>query len=178
MIQLIKSGEKMLKKEIKIQQGGKILAVAGTFEPAVRHFVDEHEVGVDPGATVTQGRGHFHSLGEITGPNGGGEAVLGVIGPADGLVGGLELGDGDNRAEDLVLHNLILVMGPGENGRLKEEPFSGGGGATGDGLDVLVFGGPGHVAPDAVAVGGGDERAQFILLVLGLVVFEGRDGFT
>ena len=40
-----------------------IFAVARTFESAVGHFVDQHEVGVDPGASVAEGGCDFHALG-------------------------------------------------------------------------------------------------------------------
>ena len=44
-------------------EDGEIFAVARTFESAVGHFVDQHEVGVDPGASVAEGRCDFHALG-------------------------------------------------------------------------------------------------------------------
>ena len=44
-------------------EDGEIFAVARTFESAVRHFVDQHEVGVDPGASVAEGGCDFHALG-------------------------------------------------------------------------------------------------------------------
>ena len=57
-------------------EDGEIFTVARTFESAVGHFVDEHEVGVDPGASVAEGRCDSHALGQIRGPNRRGETVL------------------------------------------------------------------------------------------------------
>ena len=44
-------------------EDGEIFAVARAFESSVGHFVDEHKVGVDPGASVAEGRCEFHALG-------------------------------------------------------------------------------------------------------------------
>ena len=159
-------------------EDGEIFAVARTFHPAVGHFVDEHEVGIDPGTSVAEGGCDFHALGKIRGPDGGGESVFRIVGPADRFVGSFEFGDGDDGAKDFLLDNLVLLVGSGQNRGFEEESFSCNRGASGYFLDVLGLGGTGDIAENPFAVGGGDEWAEFIVRVFGLVVLERGHGFT
>ena len=57
---------------------------------------------------------------EVVGVEGGGETVGGVVGEVDDLVLGLELGDGADGAEDLLLHDLHVVRDAAEDGGLDE----------------------------------------------------------
>ena len=75
-----------------------ILAIAGLFHAAVGHLRGQHEVGVDPGAAILQGGGTGHRLADILSPDGGGEAILGVVGEGDGLLEIIDRGDGDHGA--------------------------------------------------------------------------------
>jgi len=56
----------------------------------------------------------------ITYVNGSGETIGGSVANLDGIFLGLELGDGANRAEDLLLHNLHVLSDVAEDGGLDE----------------------------------------------------------
>jgi hypothetical protein len=49
---------------------GEVLAVARGLQPAMRHLVHQHEVGVDPGAAIMKPRGRGHALTDVRGPHG------------------------------------------------------------------------------------------------------------
>ena len=142
------------------------------------HFADQQEMGVDPGATVAEFRGHFHRLGDVPGPDGGGQAVLRVIRPADRLFRGFEFGDGDHRAEHFLLNHFVLLPGSGEQGGFEVETFATGGGSPGHGFDMLGVAGAGHKALHPFELGGGHGGADVILFILGLVVADGFHRFA
>lgn len=83
----------------------------------------QHIVLVDPDGAGAEGGGDADGGVEVLGVDGGGEAVGGDITEADGvgLVG--ELGDGADRAEDLLLHDLHVFAHVGKDGRLDEVAF-------------------------------------------------------
>src|SRR5688572_7603423 len=62
-----------------------VLAIARLLEAAVRHLVDQHEMGIDPRTPVLEARGGLHRFADILGPDRRGEAVVGVVGPGDGV---------------------------------------------------------------------------------------------
>src|SRR5689334_7288917 len=97
-----------------------VLAVAGVLEPAVRHLGDERDVGVHPDAPEVELLRHPHRAAVVLGPHRGGEAVLDAVGPGErlGLVG--ELLDGDDRAEDLGLDLLVVLLEAREHRGLVE----------------------------------------------------------
>ncbi len=68
-------------------------------------LVDLHEPGLEPLGGVERGL-------EIAGPDGGGQAVFGVVGLADGVLVILELDDAGHRPEDLLARELVVVGMP------------------------------------------------------------------
>ena len=77
-------------------------------------------VGVNPhGAGLERVRDLDGGV-EVLGVHGGGEAIGGGVADADGLLLGLELGDGADGAEDLFLHDLHVLGDVGEDGWLDE----------------------------------------------------------
>jgi hypothetical protein len=62
-----------------------VLEVAGGLHAAVPHFVDEHEVHVDPGSAVLQLLGHAHCPRHVLRPHVRGQSLAAVVGPGDGL---------------------------------------------------------------------------------------------
>src|ERR1017187_2769687 len=56
-----------------------------------------------------------HGCIERTRVDGGGTAVLAVVGESDGLVEGFEGGDGKNRAECLLLHDAGVLPAAAQN---------------------------------------------------------------
>ena len=83
--------------------GRHVLAIAGLLKPAMRHFIDQHEMRVDPGAAITQPGRRGHGATDILGPDRGGEAVIAVIGDGDGVV--------DNPMTNLVMQGNRVVAG-------------------------------------------------------------------
>ena len=84
------------------------------------HLVVQSVVGVDPDGTGAQGVGDLDGGVEVLGVHGGGETVGGRVADADGLLLGLEFGDGADGAKDLFLHNLHVLGHIGEDRRLDE----------------------------------------------------------
>lgn len=80
----------------------------------------KHVVAVDPDGTSADGVADTESSVEVSGVDGGGETVLGVVAELDDLVLGLELGDGADGTEDLLLHDLHVGTDIAEDGRLDE----------------------------------------------------------
>ena len=60
---------------------------------------------------------------QILGVHCGGEAVGGLVADADGVVFGLEFGNGADGAEDFFLHDLHVFADVGEDGGLDEVAF-------------------------------------------------------
>lgn len=50
--------------------GAEVFAVAGLFQAAVGHLINQHEMGVDPGAAIAEGGGGLHGAADIAGPDG------------------------------------------------------------------------------------------------------------
>ena len=110
------------------------------------------------------------ALRDVLGPHRGGEPVIAVVGPGDGLVDIGEAGDRDDRAEHLAAHDLVLLQRAGDDRRLVEEALAVAGLAAGGDLDVLQLGRALDEAGDAVALAPGDQRADLVFGVVGLVV--------
>src|SRR5215217_6952877 len=142
-----------------------VLAVAGVLETAVGHLGDQGDVGVDPDAAEVEGAGHAHGAAVVTGPDAGGEAVLDAVGPGEGLVLVVEALDGDDRAEDLLLDHLVVLLQAVDHGGLVEEaapvqPVAAGG-------DLGVAGGPLQEALDPGQLARVVEGAVGGVLILG-----------
>src|SRR5688572_26598470 len=98
-----------------------VLAAAARLHAAVRHLVDEHEAGVDPGAAVLQLLGDAHRAADVLGPDRRREAVVAVVRPGDRLFGVGEARHADDRTEDLALDDLVVLARARDHGRLVEE---------------------------------------------------------
>ncbi len=64
--------------------------------------------------------GDAHRAADVAGPDRGGEAVAGAVGPLDRLRLVGERLHGDHRAEDLLLDHLVALLEAGDDGRLEE----------------------------------------------------------
>ena len=73
---------------------------------------------VDPHAAHAQGLGGQVRLGQVAGPDGGGQAEDAVVGDGNGFLGGVERDHRQHRAEDLFLGDAHLVVRIVEDGRL------------------------------------------------------------
>ena len=98
-----------------------VMPVAGVLVAAVRHLGDERAVGVDPHTAEVEPLGHPHGAPVVARPDRRRQAVWHVVGPPDGLVLVAEPLNGDDRAEDLVLHDVVALIQPGHDGGLEEE---------------------------------------------------------
>ena len=78
----------------------------------------QHVVLVHPDGASLQGVADSDGGVEAGRVDGGGETVGGGVAETDGVVFGLELGDGADGPEDLFLHNLHVFGDAGEDGRL------------------------------------------------------------
>ena len=87
-----------------------VLAVAGLLEAAVGHLGDERDVVVDPHAAEAQRLGDAQRAADVARPHRGGEAVAGRVGPRDRLLLVAEALHGDDRAEDLALDHLVVLL--------------------------------------------------------------------
>ncbi len=102
--------------ELMHEVHGQVLAVAGVLEAAVRHLGHDRDVGVDPHRAEVQALGHPHGAAVVLCPHARGQPVLDTVGPPDRLVLVGEPLDGDDRAEDLVLDHLVVLLQPGDDG--------------------------------------------------------------
>src|SRR5690606_36586463 len=142
-----------------------VLAVAGLLEAAVRHLRDQRDVGVDPHADEVQLLGHAHRAGVVLGPHRGGQRVLDAVGVLEGLVLVGEALDGDDRAEALLLDDLVVLLQAGDDGRRVEvapiaDPLAAG-------LHQCVGGQPLDEALDLLELAGVVQRAVQDVLVVG-----------
>src|SRR5271165_1529926 len=119
---LLKVGHDVLDDRIVLHAvDAEVLAVAGLLEPAVRHLGDERDVVVDPHAAEAQRPGDAQSAADVTRPHRGREPVARGVGPCDRLLLVAEALHRDDRAEDLPLDQLVLLLETGDDGRLEVE---------------------------------------------------------
>src|SRR5204862_7456 len=71
------------------------------------------------------GPGNAVGLGDVAGPDGGGQAIDGGVAFGDGVVGILETDRGQDRAEDLLFRDTVIDFDVVEDGRLDEVAFAG-----------------------------------------------------
>jgi hypothetical protein len=95
-------------------------ANAGLLVATEGHLLVEHVVLVDPDGTRLERVGHADGGVEVGGVHTRGETVGGVVADGDDLLLGLELGDGADGAEDLLLHDLHVLSDVGEDRGLDE----------------------------------------------------------
>jgi len=100
----------------------------------------ERVVRVDPDGSSFQRVGHFDGGVKVAGMDGGGETVGRIVADRDGVLLGLELGDGADGAENFFLYNLHVFGDIREDGRLDEEAL------VADALAAGFDGGAGFLA--------------------------------
>jgi hypothetical protein len=81
----------------------------------------ERVVCVDPDSSGLERVRHLDGCVEVRCVDCGSETVVGVVTDRDGILLGLELGDGAHGAEDLFLYNLHVLGDVGEDGGFDEE---------------------------------------------------------
>src|SRR5512142_2182050 len=105
---------------------GEILAVTRGFEAAMRHLAHQHEMRVDPGATIMEPGGRRHSFADVGGPHRRGETIVAVVGPRYRLIDVVEARDRYDRSEYLLADDLVLLERARDDGRLEEEALASG----------------------------------------------------
>src|SRR6266550_5183109 len=101
---------------------GQVLAVARLLVPAVRHLRDERDVVVDPDRPELELARRVQRAADVARPDGRRQAVGNVVRPRERLVVVGKALDGDDRPEDLLLDDLVLLADLRDHGRLDEEP--------------------------------------------------------
>lgn len=119
-------------KSVELDSNGLVLCVvgqsslaelsadAGLLVTTEGELVVEHVVAVDPDGTGSERVGDAEGGVEVLGVDGGGKTVRGVVSELDDILLILELGDGTDGAEDLLLHDLHVGLDVGEDGGLDE----------------------------------------------------------
>lgn len=77
-------------------------------------------VGVDPNCAGPEPVGHLNRGVEVAGVDRSSQSVCGAVADLENLLLGLELGDGADWAEDLLLYDLHVLGDIGEDGWLDE----------------------------------------------------------
>src|SRR5262245_2604753 len=98
-----------------------ILAVARLLVAAVRHLGDERDVVVDPDRPELEPARRVQRAADVPRPHGRRQAVRNVVRPRERLVVVGESLHGDDRAEDLLLDDLVLLADLADHRRLDEE---------------------------------------------------------
>ena len=132
--------------------------------PLKSRIVDEL-IATDAGADLG---GHLGAVLDVGGPDRAAEAVVGVVGDGDGLLLAVVGDDRQDRAEDLLLGDLHVVVDVGEDGRLdvpalgevRRTAATGDDAGTGGlaGLEVALDAGPLALGHERADLGGGVER--------------------
>src|SRR5438132_8566558 len=102
---------------------GHVFAYAALFVAAMGHHRGQRQVIVDPHCTKLQHPAGAHGLEDVGSPDRGGQAVDHIVSFSQHFLFGAEAGDDDDRAKDLVLHNLSIVAILRNDGWFKEEAF-------------------------------------------------------
>ena len=132
----------------------------------MRHLTDERNVVVDPDGAELELPRRVQRPADVTRPDGGREPVVDVVRPRDRLVVVGEPLHGHDRAEDLALHDLVLLADVGDHRRLDEEATRAVRLAAGKDLRALRAL---EEAEDAVLLVLRDHRPHVELLALGRV---------
>src|SRR5918994_6542204 len=85
------------------------------------HLGDPGDVVVDPNRPESQCSCRLQGPTHVSGPHRGGEPVVDVVGPAEGLLIVLEALDGHDGSEDLLLDDLAPLFRAGDDRRFDEE---------------------------------------------------------
>src|SRR6266550_7719156 len=140
---------------------GQVLAVARLLVAAVRHLRDERDVVVDPDRPELELARSVQRAADVARPDGRRQAVGDVVRPRERLVVVGEALDGDDRPEDLLLDDLVLLADLRDHGRLHEEPAIAVGAAAREHLRARR---PLQEAEDALLLGLRDHRAHLDVL--------------
>ena len=124
-------------------------------------------VAVDPDSTGLESVGDSDGGVDVGGVDSSGKAVRGVVGKANDLLLILELGDGADGAEDLLLHDLHVGLDISEDGGLDEVTLVAVALTTSDNGGTLLLTGV-DVAHDTVVLELRDLRTLEGLLVEGV----------
>lgn len=100
--------------------GAQFTAKTRLLEATEGSLVVDHVVAVDPDGSSPERVGDADGSVNVLGVDGGGKTVRGAVTNLDGLLLILELLDGDDGAEDLLLGDLHVAVDIGEDGRLDE----------------------------------------------------------
>ncbi|MNZ75782.1 hypothetical protein D3C78_942680 [compost metagenome] len=111
---------------------------------------------------------------DICGPERGGQAVVRVIGPGQGLSLVVETGHRNHRPEHFAADDFVILLRIGQHRGLKEEAITGHRLATGDQANMRLGDGPLDHGRHPVAVLGSDQRAQFGVRVVLQTVLDTR----
>src|SRR5665213_3095406 len=101
--------------------GAAFAADAGMLRSAERRSKLADEEAVHPDRAGDNRRGDAHGAGFVAGEQGGGQTVLGAVGHLDDLIVAAEGVPGQDRPEDLLLEDLLVAPGAGDQGRLEVE---------------------------------------------------------
>ncbi len=114
-------------------------ADAGHFEAAEGGGGVEDVVAVDPDGAGFEFGGDAVGLGDVFGPDGGGEAVHVFVAAGDDFVNVFEFDDGEDGAEDFFLGDFMVVLDVREDGRFDEVAFVADAVAAGDELGAGIL---------------------------------------
>lgn len=84
------------------------------------HLVVKRVVSIHPYSSSAERIRDLDGGVEVRGVHSGGKTVSGLVAERDDLLLGLELADAADRAEDLLLHDLHVLLDVGEDGGLDE----------------------------------------------------------
>jgi len=98
----------------------KFSANTGFLESTEWYLVGQHVVVVDPDGSSLELVGDPDGGVEVCGVDGRGKTICGFISGLDDFVLSLELADGADGSENLLLHDLHVVANTGEDGGLDE----------------------------------------------------------
>src|SRR5258708_31419901 len=102
---------------------GHVFTYAALLVATMWHLRGEREVIVDPYGAKLQHLAGVHGPEDVGSPDGSGQAVDHVVGFAQHLFLSAEADDDDNRAEDLIRHDLSIAVVWRDHGWFKAEAF-------------------------------------------------------
>src|SRR5437899_6100321 len=108
-----------------------VLAVAALLVTAVRHLVDQRDVGVDPHRAELKAASHPQRAADVACPDRGSKSVIDRVRPFESLVLVGELLNRDHGSENLALDDLRRRSGWEDDRRLVPGPGSLDAGASG-----------------------------------------------
>src|SRR5699024_8507045 len=107
-----------------------IPSIARALEAAPRHFISQHQVGIDPHGSRVNLAEHVDGSRCIRGPYGSAQTIRSFIGTPDGFVFRFEGFHRNDRAKDFFPCGFGAWQNVGQHGRLDKEALAVGGLAT------------------------------------------------